>query len=58
MNLEMVLSTAMLGSFIWSITFLLPKAFKQHDGLAITAAVITATFALLLWLLIGVRTRS
>ena len=58
MTLETVLSIAMLGSFIWAVRFLLPRAVKGQDPLALTCAVLTAALALLMWLLIGVGTRS
>lgn len=58
MTLDMILSIAMLGSFIWAVRFMLPKAVKQQDGLALTCAVLTAVLALVAWLLIGVRVRS
>lgn len=56
MNFETVMSMVALAAFIWSVSFLLPKAVKAHDSLALTSAVLTATLALLLWLLIGVGT--
>jgi hypothetical protein len=58
MMLETVLSIAMLAGFIWAIRFLLPKALKEHDTMALTCAVLTAVLTLLMWLLIGVGTRS
>lgn len=58
MTLEAVLSVAMLGCFIWVVRYLLPKAIKQHDRMAVACVVLTAVLALVLWLLIGVSTRS
>lgn len=58
MNLETFASIAMLGAFIWAVRFLLPRAIKEHDRLALTSAVLTAVAALLLWLMIGVSIRS
>jgi hypothetical protein len=58
MTLETVLSIATLGGFIWAVRFLLPRAIKEHDAMALTCAVLTAALALLMWLLIGVGTRS
>ncbi len=58
MSLETVLSIAMLGGFIWAVRFLLPRAVKQHDSMALTCAVLTAVLALAMWLLIGVGVRS
>jgi hypothetical protein len=56
MTLETVWSIAMLGGFIWAVRFLVPRAVKQDDRLAVTSAVLTAVIALFLWLLIGVGT--
>jgi hypothetical protein len=50
-------SVAMLAVFLWTMRFLLPKALKEHDPLAIFAAVVTAALALLTFLL-GVRVVS
>jgi hypothetical protein len=58
MMLETVLSIAMLAGFIWAVRFLLPQALKEHDTMALTCAVLTAVLTLLMWLLIGVGTRS
>jgi hypothetical protein len=58
MTLETVLSIATLGGFIWAVRFLLPTAVKEHDSMTLTCAVLTAALALLMWLLIGVGTRS
>ncbi len=58
MTFETFFSVAMLGTFIWAVRFLLPRAVKQHDRMALTCAVLTAVLALLMWLLIGVGTRS
>ncbi len=55
---QTVLSTATLAVFIWVVRFLLPRAIRQHDPLALTCAVLTGILALLLWLLTGVGTRS
>ena len=46
-SLQTLMSVAMLGGFIWAVRFLLPKAIKERDALAVTAAVLTAVFALL-----------
>jgi len=47
-------SVAAFGAFIWAVTFMVPKAIKQRDGLAITSAVLTAVFALIVWILASV----
>ena len=58
MKFETLFSIAALGTFIWAVRFLLPKAMKEDSALALTSTVLTALFALLLWLLVGVGTRS
>jgi hypothetical protein len=58
MTLETALSIAMLGGFIWAVRFLLPRAVKERDPLALTCAVLMAILALLAWLLIGTGARS
>ena len=55
---ETAFSVAMLGGFLWAFRFLLPKALKEHDALGVVASILTAAFALLAWLLIGVRVRG
>ena len=55
---ETAFSVAMLGGFLWSMRFLLPRALKEHDPLAIASAVVTAALALLTWLLTGVKVVS
>jgi hypothetical protein len=55
---ESLLSVVMLGGFIWAVRFMLPKAVREHDGLALTCAVLTALIALFGWLLVGVGVRS
>ena len=58
MSLEL-LSTAMLAAFIWSLIFLLPRAMKARDGMALTTAVLSALLAALAWLFLsgGIRSR-
>jgi hypothetical protein len=43
MNFETLFSIGMLGAFIWAVRFLLPKAMKEHNALAVCAA--STTFA-------------
>jgi hypothetical protein len=57
-TLETLLSIAMLGGFLWAVRFLLSKAIKEQDPMALTCAVLIAVLTLLMWLLIGVGTRS
>jgi hypothetical protein len=58
MLVETVLSIAMLASFIWAVRFLLPRAIKVGDVMALTSAVLFAVLALLMWLFVGVGMRS
>jgi len=51
-------ATAMLAAFLWAAGFLLPKAAKDRDALALTSAAMLAVLALLSWLLIGVGVRG
>lgn len=44
---ETAFSVAMLVGFLWAMRFLLPKALKERDPLAIASAVVTAALALL-----------
>ena len=55
-SLETILSIATPGAFIWAVRFVLPKALKEHDSMALTCTVLMAVLALLMWLLIGVGT--
>ena len=58
MPLETALSIGMLGGFIWVVRYVVPRAVKEQDPMALTCAVLTAVLALVAWLLIGVGTRS
>ncbi len=51
-------STAMLAGFIWAVGFLLPRALRGRDGLALGAAVLTIVLALLGWLFLSGGVRS
>jgi hypothetical protein len=55
---EAAFSIATLGGFLWALRFLLPKALRQHDALAVLSAVVTAVLSLFTWLLIGVTVVS
>ena len=55
MTFEGIFSVAMLGGFIWAVSFMVPKAVKRRDALALTSAIVTALLALFGWLLVGVR---
>jgi hypothetical protein len=57
MALESIASVATLGLLIWALRFLLPRAIREKDGLALTAAVLTVLLAFLGWALIGVAVR-
>ena len=56
--MDVILSVAMLASFIWVVRVMLPKALKEQSGLALTSAVLAAVLALVGWLLLGVGVRS
>ena len=58
MPLETVLTTVMLGGFIWVVGFQLPKATRERDRLGIIYAVVAALVALIGWLFIGITARS
>jgi hypothetical protein len=51
-------STAMLAGLFWAVGFLLPRAVRERDALALTAAVLTALLALLGWLFLSGGVRS
>ena len=48
------MSVAMLGAFLWAATFLVPRAVRERDGLAIGSALMVAALAILAWLWLGV----
>jgi hypothetical protein len=58
MTAEAMFSVAMLGGFIWAVRVMLPKAMKEQDTLALSAALLTAVLTLLAWLFVGVRVTS
>jgi hypothetical protein len=58
MLFETVLSIAMLAIVIWDVRFLLPKASRERDPLALACAVLTGVLALVMWLMVGVSTGS
>jgi hypothetical protein len=53
MLFEPILTVATLAAVIWALGFLLPRAVRERDAMAITSAVLTTALALLLWFLIG-----
>jgi hypothetical protein len=55
---ETAFSIALLGCFIWGVRFLLPKAIKERDSMALTCAVLVTVLSLFAWLLLGPPTRS
>jgi len=57
MPIDSILSVVLLSFLIWGLRFLLPKAIKERDRLALTAAVLTILIALLAWALTGVSVR-
>ena len=58
MQLDAVLSTAMLAALFWSLRFLLPKAIKEHDRFVLVCALLAVALALLGWLFFAVGIRS
>ena len=56
--LETLFSVILLAGFIWVMRFLLPKAIKEHDWLALLSALLTAALTLIAWLMFGVGLRS
>jgi hypothetical protein len=55
---EPLFSMALLAGFIWTMRFLLPRAIKAQDWLALASALLTAALALAGWLIFGVGLRS
>ncbi len=58
MNAELIGSVGMLGLFIWTCRFLLPRALRDRDSLGISAAIMTGLIGLAGWLLIGIAVRA
>ena len=58
MAFETTASILALGAFIWTVRFVIPRAFREQDVLAIACALSMSVLALGLWLLIGVRAIS
>ena len=56
--MESALSLIMLGGCIWTLTYLLPKARREHDAFGVTCSLMIALVALLGWLLLGTWARS
>jgi hypothetical protein len=55
---ENILSLLLLGSFIWCVQTLIPRATRERDTLAIVCAAAAALVAFLAWLLLGSGVRS
>jgi len=55
---ETLFSMALLAGFIWATCFLLPRAIKQQDWLALVSALLTAALAVVAWLMFGIALRS
>ena len=58
MPLDVFVSTAMFAVFIWGTAFMVPRAVRSRDALAVTCGVLTALLSLVGWLLIGVGVGS
>lgn len=57
MNAQFVVSVLMLGSSIWVLLFLLPKARREGDKFAVICSLLTALVGLIGWLFLGIGTR-
>ena len=58
MAVESALSVVLLGASIWALTFLLPKARREHDRFGMVCSLLTALVGLIGWLYIGIGIRS
>jgi hypothetical protein len=58
MHFDIVVSTGMFAVVIWAIRFMLPRAVRSRDALALTCGVLTALLSLIGWLMIGMRVGS
>jgi hypothetical protein len=58
MMFDTLFSVALLAAFIWAMRFLLPRAIKQQDRLALLSALLAAALALAAWLMFGIGLRS
>jgi hypothetical protein len=56
--LENCATVAALGGALWAVRFLIPRAVRQKDPLALICALTFAALSLGLWLLIGVAVRG
>ena len=43
---------------LWAVSFLIPRAVRHQDALALACAIAFAAIALGLWLLVGVAVRA
>jgi len=51
---EEVFSLLMFGGFVWAACFMLPRAVRTRDSLAVTSAILTTILTLFGWLYVGV----
>ena len=58
MHVDVIVSTAMFAVFIWAARFMVPKAVKTQDPLAIAGAALTALLSLIGWLMIAAAATS
>jgi hypothetical protein len=47
-----VMSVLALGGFLWVVTYLLPRAWREQECFPVVCALLTALLALILWLFI------
>lgn len=53
-----LLSVVMLAVLIWVFSFLLPRALRERDPLAVSSVVLAILFTFVGWLMFGERMRS
>jgi|KBSMisStandDraft_5_1062788.scaffolds.fasta_scaffold3583260_1 hypothetical protein len=56
--LEHGATVAALAGALWAGSFLIPRAVRQQDPLALACSIAFAAIALGLWLLVGVAVRA
>lgn len=54
---QTVVSVALLGSAIWALIYLLPRARREQDGFGVLCAWLMAILGVLAWLFAGVGMR-
>jgi hypothetical protein len=57
-SIQDAISILMLGSAIWSVLFLLPRARREQDTFGVVCSLLAALIGLVGWLFFGVGVRS